>query len=60
MKVKYLREAPRGNKGDVAQVPDTQANVLIRLGIAEEYKAPVKKPSATKKKTAKTETDKSE
>lgn len=51
MKVKYLREAPRGNKGDVAEVPETQANVLIRLGIAEEYKAPVKKPSVTKKKT---------
>lgn len=49
MKIKYLKDAPAGKKGDVAEVPETAANVLIKLGFAEKYKAPAKK--APKKKT---------
>lgn len=55
MKIKYLKNAPLAKKGDVAEVQTFQANILIRLGIAEEYKAPAKPKAPTKKKT---ETDK--
>ena len=57
MKIKYLQDAPRGNKGDMAEVPDIQANVLIMLGIAEKYKATPKRVTKTSKKT---DTDDSE
>ena len=51
MKIKYLQDAPRGNKGDTAEVPDIQANVLIMLGIAEEYKATPKRVTKKKEET---------
>lgn len=51
MKIKYLQDAPRGNKGDTAEVPDIQANVLIMLGIAEEYKATPKRVTKNKEET---------
>lgn len=51
MKIKYLQDAPRGNKGDMAEVPDAQANVLIKLGIAEEYKATPKRVTKNKEET---------
>ena len=35
MKIKYLRKAPQGMPGDVAEVPDLQANILIKLKFAE-------------------------
>lgn len=35
MKIKYLKPAPLGNTGDIGDVPDNQASVLIALGVAE-------------------------
>lgn len=35
MKIKYLRKAPQGMPGDVAEVLDLQANILIKLKFAE-------------------------
>jgi hypothetical protein len=35
MKIKYLRKAPQGVPGDVAEVPDLQAKILIKLKFAE-------------------------
>ena len=35
MKIKYLRKAPKGMPGDIAEVPDLQAKILINLKIAE-------------------------
>lgn len=37
MKIKYLKKAPRGMPGDIAEVPDHQAMVLIKLGVAENF-----------------------
>lgn len=37
MKIKYLKKAPRGMPGDVVEVPDMQAKVLIRLKIAQPF-----------------------
>ena len=37
MKIKYLKKAPRGMPGDVVEVPDMQAKVLIRLEIAKPF-----------------------
>ncbi len=35
MKIKYLKKAPQGIPGDIAEVPDLQANILIKLKFAE-------------------------
>ena len=35
MKIKYLRKAPQGMPGDVAEVPNLQAHILIKLKFAE-------------------------
>ncbi|CAD9197486.1 hypothetical protein [Acinetobacter bohemicus] len=35
MKIKYLKQAPQGMPGDVAEVPDLQASILIKLKFAE-------------------------
>jgi hypothetical protein len=35
MKIKYLRKAPQGMPGDVVEVPDLQAKILIKLKFAE-------------------------
>lgn len=35
MKIKYLKQAPQGMPGDIADVPDLQANILIKLNFAE-------------------------
>ena len=35
MKIKYLKKAPQGIPGDIAEVPDFQANILIKLKFAE-------------------------
>ena len=37
MKIKYLRQAPQGMPGDVSEVPDLQANILIKLKLAEPF-----------------------
>ncbi len=38
MLIKYLKNAPNAEKGDIKQVPIIQANILIKLGIAKEHK----------------------
>lgn len=35
MKIKYLKNAPQGKPGDISEVPDLQANILIKLKFAE-------------------------
>lgn len=51
MQIKYLKDAPLGATGEVREVEDSQAHVLIILGIAE----PVSdKKTKTTKKTDKT------
>lgn len=49
MYIQYLKPTHNAQPGDTAEVPDTQAKVLILLGIAEEADAetppkPAKKP----------------
>ena len=38
MQIKYLKDAPLGKAGDVAEVADDQAQILITLGYAKEHK----------------------
>ncbi|AKG15610.2 hypothetical protein [Moraxella bovoculi] len=47
MQIKYLKDAPLGATGEIHEVEDSQARVLILLGIAEP--AGNKKPKTTKK-----------
>lgn len=42
MQIKYLQDAPLGKTGDVADLADDQAQILITLGYAKEYKARAK------------------
>lgn len=51
MQIKYLKDAPTAQTGDICEVPDDQAGVLITLGIAEALTD--KKPKQTKAKTDK-------
>ena len=37
MKIKYLKKTHDSNIGDVKEVPNFQANVLVKIGIAEAY-----------------------
>ena len=55
LRIKYLKPAPLGSVGDVQEVPNDQAMVLIRLGIAEEHK-----PKRNKKSENDAKIDKSE
>lgn len=34
MKIKYLKDAPLGKTGDIADVTDIEGNVLVHLGFA--------------------------
>ena len=38
MQIKYLKDAPLGKVGNVADVADDQAQILITLGYAKEHK----------------------
>lgn len=51
MQIKYLKDAPLGATGEIHEVPDDQATVLITLGIAEVL---------TDKKTKAKKTDKTD
>lgn len=53
MKIKYLKETHDSKVGDVKEIQDHQANVLIKLNFAEIYQEQ-KKPSP-KAKPSKTE-----
>lgn len=49
MKIKYLKMTHDSNIGDVKEIPDFQANVLIRLKVAEAYTEPKKAAPKAKK-----------
>lgn len=51
MKIKYLKLMHNANVGDVIEVTDFEANILIKTGVAEEFKEPVKKASTKKTKS---------
>lgn len=52
MKVKYLKIMHNANVGDVLEVTDFEANILIKTGVVEEFKEPEKKlATKTKAKT---------
>lgn len=53
MKIKYLKVMHNAKIGDVLEVTDFEANILIKTGVAEAYKEP-------KKTTRKTKTDTTE
>ena len=55
MQIKYLKDAPLGKAGDIAKVTTTEANVLIRLGIAKAH-TPRKRKKANSESDA-TDTD---
>jgi hypothetical protein len=55
MKVKYLKVMHNANVGDVLEVTEFEANILIKTGVAEAFEEPKK---ATRK--AKTEEPKDE
>ena len=38
MLIKYLKNAPNAYEGDIKDIPDEQANVLILTGYAKEHK----------------------
>ena len=56
MKIKYLKDAPQAKAGDIKELENTVANVLILTGYAEEHTE--EKPTATKKTTTKKTTAK--
>lgn len=37
MKIKYLKTTHDSNVGDVKEIPDFQANVLLKIGVVEVY-----------------------
>lgn len=56
MLIKYLKNAPNAYAGDVKDIPDEQANVLILTGYAKEH--PLKEAKArTKSNKADDQTD---
>ena len=50
MKIKYLQVMHNAEVGDVLEVTDFEANILIKTGVAEEFKEP-KKPVSKAKQT---------
>ena len=55
MKVKYLKVMHNANVGDVLEVTEFEANILIKTGVAEAYKEPKKTPRKTKTDTTEQE-----
>lgn len=51
MKIKYLKVMHNAKVGDVLEVTDFEANILIKTGVAEEFKEPVKKAPPKKTKS---------
>ena len=48
MKIEYLQVMHNANVGDVLEVTDFEANILIKTGVAKPYEEP--KKAATKPK----------
>ncbi|WP_165492562.1 hypothetical protein [Acinetobacter sp. ANC 5045] len=55
MKVKYLKVMHNANVGDVLEVTDFEANILIKTGVAEAYEEPKKTTRKTKTVTTEQE-----
>ncbi|WP_180003333.1 MULTISPECIES: hypothetical protein [unclassified Acinetobacter] len=49
MKIKYLKMTHDSNVGDIKEIPDFQANVLLKIGVAEAYVEPKKTAPKAKK-----------
>lgn len=47
MQIKYLKDAPNANVGDIKDVADADAQVLIILGYAEPYDDKPKRKTKT-------------
>ena len=54
MKIKYLKIMHNANPGEVREVTDFEANILIKTGVAEAFVEP-KKTTLKPKKEVKTE-----
>ena len=53
-RIKYLREAPRGQAGEFDDVPEGHARILIEQGFAELAEQPEQdQPQKSTRKTAK-------
>ena len=52
MKIKYLKIMHNANIGDVLEVSDFEANILIKTGVAEEFREtkPKAKPKVATEK----------
>lgn len=49
MKIEYLQVMHNANVGDVLEVTDFEANILIKTGVAKPYEEPKKAANCTKK-----------
>ncbi|AVI31834.1 MULTISPECIES: hypothetical protein [Acinetobacter] len=49
MKIEYLKQMHDANVGDIKDVPDLAANVLIKIGVAKPYEEQKKAPAKPKK-----------
>lgn len=49
MKIEYLQVMHDANIGDIKEVTDFEANILIKTGVAKPYDEPKKAPSKPKK-----------
>lgn len=49
MKIEYLQVMHDANVGDIKEVTDFEANILIKTGVARPYEEPKKAPSKPKK-----------
>ncbi|MDC5247427.1 hypothetical protein OHW55_12025 [Acinetobacter baumannii] len=49
MKIEYLQVMHDANVGDIKEVTDFEANILIKTGVAKPYEETKKAPSKPKK-----------
>lgn len=57
MQIKYIKDAPLGKTGDIAELADNDAKILITLGFAEEHKDKPKPKATTSKIATKDKSD---
>ncbi len=50
MKIEYLQVMHNANVGDVLDVTDFEANILIKTGVAKPYEEPKRQQANLKKK----------
>ena len=55
MKIEYLKVMHNANVGDVLDVTDFEANILIKTGVAKPYEEPKKTTRKTKTVTTEQE-----